>query len=121
MNAHKTIYIVTPEFNPNGQMIFRDNIQHMVRNRNVVILMGSITTGATLRQCMDSVLYYGGVIQGVSAIFSAVTKVAGLDINSVFYKQDVPNYEYYPADQCPMCKKKEKIDAIVNGYGYSKL
>ena len=121
MNAHKTIYIVTPEFNPNGQMIFRDNIQHMVRNRNVVILMGSITTGATLRQCMDSVLYYGGVIQGVSAIFSAVTKVAGLDINSVFYKQDVPNYESYPADQCPMCKKKEKIDAIVNGYGYSKL
>src|SRR5699024_324908 len=91
MNAHKTIYIVTPEFNSNGQMIFRDNIQHMVRNRNVVILMGSITTGATLRQCMESVLYYGGVIQGVSAIFSAVTKVAGLDINSVFYKQDIPN------------------------------
>ena len=121
MNAHKTIYIVTPEFNANGQVIFRDNIQHMVRNRNVVILMGSITTGATLRQCMESVLYYGGVIQGVSAIFSAVTKVAGLDINSVFYKQDVPSYESYPADQCPMCKKKEKIDAIVNGYGYSKL
>ena len=121
MNAHKTIYIVTPEFNANGQVIFRDNIQHMVRNRNVVILMGSITTGATLRQCMESVLYYGGVIQGVSAIFSAVTKVAGLDINSVFYKQDVPNYESSPADQCPMCKKKEKIDAIVNGYGYSKL
>ena len=24
MNAHKTIYIVTPEFNSNGQMIFRD-------------------------------------------------------------------------------------------------
>ena len=56
MNAHKTIYIVTPEFNANGQVIFRDNIQHMVRNRNVVILMGSITTGATLRQCMESVL-----------------------------------------------------------------
>ena len=121
MNAHKTIYIVTPEFNSNGQMIFRDNIQHMVRNRNVVILMGSITTGATLRQCMESVLYYGGIIQGVSAIFSAVTKVAGLDINSVFYKQDIPNYELYPAEQCPMCKRKEKIDAIVNGYGDSKL
>lgn len=121
MNAHKTIYIVTPEFNPNGQVIFRDNIQHMVRNRNVVILMGSITTGATLRQCMESVLYYGGVIQGVSAIFSAVTKAAGLDINAVFYKQDIPDYESHPADQCPMCRKHEKIDAIVNGYGYSKL
>lgn len=121
MNAHKTIYIVTPEFNANGQVLFRDNTQHMIRNRNVVILMGSITTGETLRQCMDSVLYYGGTIQGVSAIFSAVTKAAGLDINAVYHKQDIPDYESYSAVNCPMCKKKEKIDAIVNGFGYSKL
>ena len=121
MNAHKTIYIVTPEFNANGQMILRDNIQNMVRNRNTVILMGSITTGATLQQCIETVLYYGGKIQGVSAIFSAVNKVAGIDINAVFIKQDIPNYESYPAEKCPMCQRKEKIDAIVNGYGYSKL
>lgn len=121
MNAHKTIYIVTSEFNANGQMILRDNIQNMVRNRNTVILMGSITTGATLQQCIETVLYYGGKIQGVSAIFSAVNKVAGIDINAVFSKQDIPNYESYPAEKCPMCQRKEKIDAIVNGYGYSKL
>ena len=121
MNAHKTIYIVTPEFNANGQMLFRDNIQHMIKNRNVVILMGSITTGVTLQQCIESVLYYGGKITGVSSIFSAVNKIAGIDINAVFYKQDVPDYESYSAEKCPMCKKKIKIDAIVNGYGYSKL
>ena len=121
MNAHKTIYIVTPEFNGNGQLMFRDNIQHMVRNRNVVILMGSITTGETLRKCMESILYYGGTIQGVSAIFSAVNKVAGLDINAVFYKKDVPNYQKQKASECPMCKTGQKLDAIVNGYGYSKL
>ena len=83
--------------------------------------MGSITTGVTLHQCMESVLYYGGKIQGVSAIFSAVNKVAGIEINAVFHKQDIPNYESYHAQDCPMCKKQEKIDAIVNGYGYSKL
>lgn len=121
MNAHKTIYIVTPEFNANGQLLFRDNVQHMVKNRNVVILMGSVTTGVTLQQCMESVLYYGGKIQGVSAVFSAVNKVAGLEINAVYYKQDIPDYESYKAENCPMCKRKEKIDAIVNGYGYSKL
>ena len=121
MNAHKTIYIVTPEFNGNGQLMFRDNIQHMVRNRNVVILMGSITTGETLRKCMESILYYGGTIQGVSSIFSAVNKVAGLDINAVFYKKDVPGYHTYKASECPMCKSGQRLDAIVNGYGYSKL
>ena len=86
-----------------------------------MILMGSITTGETLRQCMDSVLYYGGKIQGVSAIFSAVTKAAGLEINAVYHRQDIPDYESYSAADCPMCKRKEKIDAIVNGFGYSKL
>ena len=121
MNAHKTIYIVTPEFNGNGQLMFRDNIQHMVRNRNVVILMGSITTGDTLRKCMESILYYGGTIQGVSSIFSAVNKVAGLDINAVFYKKDVPDYQTYKASECPMCQSGQRLDAIVNGYGYSKL
>lgn len=121
MNAHKTIYIVTPEFNGNGQLMFRDNIQHMIRKRNVVILMGSITTGETLRKCMESILYYGGTIQGVSAIFSAANKVAGLDVNAVFYKKDVPNYESFKASECPMCKEGQKLDAIVNGYGYSKL
>ncbi len=121
MNAHKTIYIVTPEFNGNGQLMFRDNIQHMVRNRNVVILMGSITTGETLRKCMESILYYGGTIQGVSSIFSAVNKVAGLDINAVFYKKDVPDYQTHKASECPMCRNGQRLDAIVNGYGYSKL
>ena len=104
MNAHKTIYI-----------------QHMVRNRNVVILMGSITTGETLRKCMESILYYGGTIQGVSSIFSAVNKVAGLDINAVFYKKDVPDYQTHKASECPMCRNGQRLDAIVNGYGYSKL
>ena len=121
MNAHKTIYIITPEFNANGQMLFRDNTQHMVKNRNVVILMGSITTGVTLQHCIGSILYYGGTITGVSAIFSAVNKIAGLDINAVYYRQDIPDYESFSADKCPLCKKREKIDAIVNGYGYSKL
>lgn len=30
MNAHGTIYVVTPEYNSNSQMIFRDNIQPMI-------------------------------------------------------------------------------------------
>lgn len=121
MNAHKTIYVVTPEFNTNGQMMFRDNMQSMIRGRNVVILIGSITTGVTLQTSMNSVLYYGGTIQGVSAIFSAVNKVAGLDVNALFYKNDIPNYESYPQSKCPACARREKIDAIVNGHGYSKL
>lgn len=48
MNSHQTIYITAPEYNNSGQIIFRDNIQPMIKNKNILILDGSITTGETL-------------------------------------------------------------------------
>lgn len=121
MNAHKTIYITSPEYNNAEQMIFRDNIKPMIMNKNVLILNGSITTGATLSRAVESILYYGGRIRGVAAIFSAVSSVAYLPVYSIFQQKDIPNYGTYPANSCPMCQRKEKIDALVNGFGYSKM
>ncbi len=72
MNAHKTIYVVTPEFNSNGQMIFRDNLKPEVEGRNVLLLLASATTGKTVRNSIECIQYYGGKLQGISAIFSAV-------------------------------------------------
>lgn len=121
MNAHKTIYVVTPEFSSAGQMLFRDNLRPMIQGKNVVLLIGSITTGKTLQTCVESILYYGGKLQGVSSIFSAVSRIADIDINTIFNKKDIPLYESYKQEECPMCKRKERLDALVNSYGYSKL
>ena len=33
MNAHQTIYVITPEFNSTGQMIFRDNYEPMINGK----------------------------------------------------------------------------------------
>ena len=33
MNSHQTIYITSPEYNNSGQIIFRDNIQPMIRDK----------------------------------------------------------------------------------------
>ena len=56
-NAHQTIYIVTPEFNSNSQMIFRENIQPMVTGKNVILLMASITTGLTINKGLECIQY----------------------------------------------------------------
>lgn len=40
MNSHQTIYITSPEYNNSGQIIFRDNIQPMIRGKNILILDG---------------------------------------------------------------------------------
>ena len=68
-----------------------------------------------------SVLYYGGTICGVCAVFSAVSKVAGMEIKTIFTSKDVPDYRAYEPGKCPMCQNGEKIEAIVNSFGYSRL
>lgn len=121
LNAHHTIYVTSPEQDINGQMIFRDNSKIMVEGKNVLILSTSITTGVTLDKAIDSVEYYGGRVRGIAAIFSFISKARGIEVNSIFDAKDLKGYASYDAKVCPMCKAKQKIDAIVNGYGYSKM
>ncbi len=121
MNAHKTIYVVTPEFSSAGQMIFRDNLKPMIAGKNILFLEGSITTGKTLLACARSLDYYGGKLQGICAIFSAVSKMGDIDVNAIYSRSDIPHYESYRQEDCPLCKQKVKLDALVNSYGYSKL
>lgn len=120
-NAHKTIYIVTPETDMTGQIIFRENMQHMVKGKNVLILLASTTTGTTVAKAIESIKYYGGSISGISAIFSAASRVWGIDINALFTKSDLPTYMTYKSDDCQMCRDGIKIDAIANGFGFSRL
>ena len=105
INAHQTIYVITPEYDANGQTIFRDNIQPMVRGKHVLILMASVTTGITVRKSAECIQYYGGITAGVSSIFSAVDEVEGMKVNSIFNSEDVPGYETYSSHECPMCKQ----------------
>lgn len=121
MNAHQTIYVIAPEFNTNGQMIFRENIQPAVYEKHILLLVASATTGDTMKRSLDCIKYYGGIIEGISAIFSAVDKVDKTPVNTIFSAKDLPNYHSYSINDCPMCRSKQRLEAIVNGYGYMKL
>ena len=121
MNAHKTIYVVSPEMGTGGQIVFRDNNEFMIRGKNVLLLVASASTGGTIFQCAECIEYYGGTIAGISAIFSATPKVGNHEVNSIFTADDVPGYGSYKMKDCPCCKNRQKLDAIVNAYGYSKI
>lgn len=121
MNSHQTIYIITPVYNTNGQMIFRENNQSAVYNKHILLLAGSVTTGDTLKKSIDCIRYYGGIVDGISAVFSAVEKVDDQLVYSIFKAKDLPDYNSYSIGECPMCTSKQRLEAIVNGYGYMKL
>ena len=93
----------------------------MINGKNILVLNGSITTGSTLNRAIESVLYYGGKIRGVAAIYSSVDSVATLPVHSIFQARDIPDYHSYRSDNCPLCKNRQKIDAIFSSYGYSVL
>lgn len=121
MNAHKTMYIITPEFGPSGQMLFRENLKPMVKGKNVLLLLASVTTGQTIIRALRALRYYGAEIAGISAIFSAANSIAGRTINSLFTTADLPDYRKYEPENCSMCKAKKEIDAFANAFGYSLI
>lgn len=121
MNAHQTIYIISPELVSGGQIIFRDNLVPMISGKHVLVLAASVTTGKSALAAIDSINYYGGTVVGISSIFATVEECNGYPVNSVFNPNDLGDYESYRPHQCPICERGEKIEAIVNSFGYSAL
>ena len=121
MNAHQTIYVVSPEYISGGQMMFRDNLVPMLQDKHVLIVAASVTTGKSALAAIDAVNYYGGTVVGVAAIFATVDECDGHPVNSVFDPNDLEDYESFKPPVCPMCRKGIKIEALVNSFGYSAL
>lgn len=121
LNAHQTVYVVTPEHTSGSQLLFRDNLVPAIANKHVLVLAASVTTGYTALSAIEAVRYYGGNVVGVSAIFATVDECGGVVVNSVFNPKDLPDYASYSSHECPLCKNHIKVDAIVNSFGYSKL
>ncbi len=121
LNAHRTIYVVTPEHTSGSQIIFRDNIMPMIEGKNVLILAASVTTGYTAQAAIEAIKYYNGHIAGVCSLFATVDECLGYTVHSVFDPKDLPGYASHPSHECPQCKAGQKIDALVNSFGFSKI
>ena len=121
INAHQTIYVVTPEMTGSAQLLFRDNIVPMVKDKHVLVLAVSVATGNTVKSAIDAVRYYGGDVVGIASIFATKKECGGYPVESVFNPNDLEGYFTVPAHECPLCKEKVKIDALINSFGFSKL
>ena len=121
INNGEDINLITPELNAVNQMIFRDNTQKKIWGKQVLLLISSASTGKSIGRAVDCLQYYSGKLAAIGAIFSAIDKYEDMEVHSLFTDKDLPNYETFPAAECPMCKNGRKIDALINSFGYSKL
>ena len=93
----------------------------MIKNKHVLVLAASVTTGYTAQAAIEAINYYNGYIAGVCAIFATVDECVGYPVESIFDPNDLQDYASHPSHECPLCKQGIKIDALVNSFGYSKL
>ncbi|MCC8130696.1 MAG: orotate phosphoribosyltransferase [Ruminococcus sp.] len=121
INQGEDVAVITPELNSNGQLIFRDNTQKMIWGKRVLLLISSVSTGKTISKALECLNYYSGELVAISSIFSAITESNGIPVHSVFTPDDITGYQTFVQRECPMCQAGQKVDAIVNSFGYSKI
>ena len=122
LNAHRTIYVATPEHTSGSQLLFRDNSAPMIVGKHVLVLAASVTTGYTAQAALNAIRYYGGVPVGVCAIFACMKECDGFTVYSIYNTNNVlDDYINTSPHECPMCKAGLKLDAMVNAYGISSF
>ncbi|AGC68719.1 hypothetical protein Cst_c17390 [Thermoclostridium stercorarium subsp. stercorarium DSM 8532] len=121
INQVKDIYVVTPASNVHRKLIFHSNTQELIVNRNIILLVSSISSGITLYGALDCLSYYGGRIVGISALFNAFPERHKHKIHSLFTNVNIPDYQIFSPSECPMCKAGYKLDAIIVHDGYIKI
>lgn len=121
INQGSSLFVISPEYDAGGQMFFRENLQPMVAGKSVLLLISTISTGKTIRRALDCIRYYRGRACGAAAVFSAIPAVEHITIHALFTAKNLPDYASHSAVDCPDCKARRPIDAMVNSFGYSKL
>ena len=121
INAGREIYVLRENVGTSGMLLFRDNARFMLEGKNVLLLLASVTTGGTVRRGIECVQYYKGNVAGIAAIYSYQKEIDGIPVVSLFDTNDISDYASYLPEECPMCREKRELDAVVDKYGYSAL
>ncbi len=121
VNSYQAINVISTELSSSGQYVVRDNLKPMFEGKNVIILVATAATGQTIAKTAEAIKYYGAKVRGICSVFSVGTTCFGKPIYSLFSVKDLPDYRNCSADECPMCKNGQAVDALANPFGYSKL
>lgn len=122
MNAHRTIYVCTPEHTSGSQLLFRDNTAPMIVGKHVLVLAASVTTGYTAQAAFEAIQYYYGIAAGICSLFTCVDECCGYPVNAIFNAKEIlEDYESKSSFECPLCKAGVKLDGLVNSHGVSSF
>jgi len=119
LNLNQDVAVITPEIN-DDKLLLRDNFLQYVKDKSVLLLTASSSTGKDVRSVVEGIKYYGGEAVGAATVFGSDFKCP-VPVVRIFNADEIPDYKSYAPVECPLCKRGVKVDAVVNSYGYSKI
>ncbi len=119
INSRQNIAVITPEF-AEDKLVLRDNFLPYIKDKSILILTASATTGKALLSTIGGIEYYGGSAAGAATVFGGEFDCP-VPIVKLFGVSDIEGYNSYALTDCPLCRAGVKVDAVVNSYGYSKI
>lgn len=119
INLRQDIAVITPEISED-KLLLRDNFLPYVKDKNVLLLTASATTGKTVNSAIQGIRYYGGNAVGAATVFGGEFE-CDVPVVKLLGVEDIGEYISYAPVDCPMCRAGIKVDAVVNSYGYSKI
>lgn len=113
----REVYSVYTEKTPDNNQIFTRGYDAFVRNRKVLVIEDSTTTGGSVKKVVEAVCAAGGEVVAVSVM---INRDPGLVTEATFGTPFRPLAEYpipsYLPDDCPMCKNGVPVNASI-GHG----
>lgn len=119
INFNCNIAVISPEIS-NDKLLLRDNFLPFVKNKRVILLTASATTGKDVKSVVDGIGYYGGEAVGAATVFGGEFE-CGVPVFKIFGVENISDYSSFAPVECPLCRRSVKVDAVVNSYGYSKI
>ncbi len=120
VNANQDIAVISPEIT-DDKMILRDNLVSYVKDKRVLLLTATATTGLTIASALEGIRYYGGAPAGAATIFGGDFWVWNVPVVKLFGVEDLSEYHSWAPTECPLCRSGVKVDGLINSYGYSKI
>ena len=99
-----------------AQKLTQGGFRSINAGREIYVLREHLGTNGIV--CIE---YYRGSVVGIAAIYSHLKEIDGISITSLFDTNDLPGYASYLPEECPMCRDKQELDAVVDKFGYSAL
>lgn len=119
VNLNQNIAVISPEI-ANDKLLLRDNFLPFVKNKRVLLLTASATTGKDVNSVVEGIKYYGGEAVGAATVFGGEF-ACEVPVVKLFGIENLPDYSSHAPMDCPLCRRGVKVDAVVNSYGYSKI